>query len=219
MVHLTPELMLRAYAVGIFPMAASADSPVLYWFDPDMRGVLPLDGFHLPRRLRRSVRQGRFEVRIDSAFPEVVAACAAATSDRPKTWINAAIRDVYRDLCTMGYAHSVECWDENGLAGGLYGVALAGAFFGESMFSRRRDASKIALVHLVARLRKGGFKLLDTQFVTEHLHQFGAIELPRSQYRARLADALTVPAVFDCGCQTEIVAEFLNGIDRAPRGD
>ena len=213
MVHLTPELMLRAYAVGIFPMAASAESPVLYWFDPDMRGILPFDSFHLPRRLRRTVRQKRFEVRINSAFEEVVNACAAATSDRPKTWINAAIRDVYRDLCAMGYAHSVECWDEEGLAGGLYGVALAGAFFGESMFSRRRDASKVALVHLVARLRKGGFRLLDTQFVTEHLNQFGAIEIPRSEYRARLAEALTVPAVFACGCQEELTAELLSQLE------
>jgi leucyl/phenylalanyl-tRNA--protein transferase len=193
MVDLTPQLLLQAYAEGLFPMAESAESDELYWFDPDRRGILPLDGFHVPRRLRRTLRQGIFEVRTDSAFDRVISACATV---RPNTWINQDIVRSYCDLHTYGYAHSVEAWLGHRLVGGLYGVALGGAFFGESMFSRVTDASKVALVHLVARLVRAGFTLLDTQFVTEHLSQFGAVEIPRAEYRKRLTAALAVVADF-----------------------
>ncbi len=194
MVDLTPQLLLQAYAEGLFPMAESAASDELYWFDPDRRGILPLDGFHVPRRLRRTLRQGVFEVRTNSAFDRVIAACATV---RPSTWINGDIVRSYCDLHKYGYAHSVEAWLGNRLVGGLYGVALGGAFFGESMFSRVTDASKVALVHLVARLISAGFTLLDTQFVTEHLTQFGAIEIPRTEYRKRLTAALAINADFN----------------------
>ncbi len=190
MTQLTPELLLNAYAVGIFPMAEARDDPELYWIDPERRGILPLDGFHVPRSLRRTIRRARFEIRVDSAFREVVAGCAAAAPDRPESWINDEIQAVYGALFDGGHAHSVECWQDGRLAGGLYGVAIGGAFFGESMFSRVEDASKVALVHLVARLRVGGFRLLDTQFVTAHLARFGAIEIPRDDYRRRLRAAL-----------------------------
>ena len=193
MFGLTPRVLLNAYAHGLFPMAESAEAADLYWFDPEWRGILPLDGFHVPRRLRRTVRQGGFEVRVDSAFRAVMEACAGA---RPETWINREIVDVYCRLHFSGHAHSVECWRGRELAGGLYGVSLGGAFFGESMFSREPDASKVALVHLVARLRRGSFALLDTQFVTEHLSQFGAVEIPRDGYRDLLAAAITLPADF-----------------------
>lgn len=194
--EVTPELVLRAYRAGLFPMAERRDGDRLYWLDPELRGILPLDRFHLPRRLARTVLAGVFEVRCDSAFAEVIRGCAAPAPDRPETWINAEIERLFNGLHAMGYAHSVECWHEGRLVGGLYGVALGGAFFGESMFSARRDASKVALVHLVARLRLGGFRLLDTQFVTEHLARFGAIEIPRSEYRRLLAAALATPAHF-----------------------
>lgn len=194
--EITPELVLRAYRAGLFPMAERRDGDRLYWLDPELRGILPLDRFHLPRRLARTVLGGLFEVRCDSAFPEVIKGCAAPAPDRPETWINAEIERLFNALHGMGYAHSVECWHEGRLVGGLYGVALGGAFFGESMFSVVRDASKVALVHLVARLRLGGFRLLDTQFVTDHLARFGAIEIPRSEYRRLLAAALAAPAHF-----------------------
>ena len=189
---LTPELLLRTYAVGIFPMAEGADDPSVFWLDPDMRGVLPLDRFHVSRRLQRTVARAPFDVRLDSAFDEVVAACAEPVRNRPTTWINDEIATLYSGLAQMGHAHSVECWKDGHLVGGLYGVTLGGAFFGESMFSRSPDASKVALCHLVARLRRAGFTLLDTQFVTEHLAQFGALEIPREKYRERLAAALKI---------------------------
>lgn len=196
MVQLTPELLLNAYAVGIFPMAEGRDDPELYWIDPERRGVLPLDRFHVPRSLRRTLRRAPFEIRIDSAFREVVACCAEPTASRPDSWINDEIRLVYGALFDAGHAHSVETWRDGRLVGGLYGVAIGGAFFGESMFSRVEDASKIALVHLVARLRAGGFRLLDTQFVTAHLARFGAIEIAREEYRKRLRSALRIAARF-----------------------
>ena len=196
MVELTPELLLRAYAIGIFPMAESQDATELFWIDPDRRGVLPLESFHLPRRLRRTIRSDLFEVRCDGEFEAVIRGCAEPAPDRPKTWINEKIVELYTDLYRNGYAHSVETRHNGQLVGGLYGVALGGAFFGESMFSRVTDASKIALAHLVARLRLGGFCLLDTQFVTTHLEQFGAIEIPRELYRRQLAEAIAAPAYF-----------------------
>lgn len=194
--EITPELVLRAYRAGLFPMAERRDGDRLYWLDPELRGILPLDRFHLPRRLARTVLGGVFEVRCDTAFAEVIKGCAAPVPDRPETWINLEIERLFNALHGMGYAHSVECWHEGRLVGGLYGVALGGAFFGESMFSVVRDASKVALVHLVARLRLGGFRLLDTQFVTDHLARFGAIEIPRGEYRRLLAAALAAPAHF-----------------------
>lgn len=201
--RLTPELLLRTYAAGIFPMAENADDPTVFWVDPEMRGILPLDRFHVPRRLQRTLRHRPYEVRVDRAFDDVVAACAETRPDRPTTWINAEIRNLYNGLAAIGHAHSVECWKDGVLAGGLYGVNLGGAFFGESMFSRARDASKVALCHLVARLRRGGFRLLDTQFVTEHLAQFGAIEIPRDAYRKKLEAALAVDCSFYLGSLDE----------------
>ncbi|HWI29314.1 MAG TPA: leucyl/phenylalanyl-tRNA--protein transferase [Stellaceae bacterium] len=199
MIALTPELLLRAYAAGIFPMAEDAEDRDVFWVDPEQRGVLPLDNFHLPRRLRRIIRHQLFEVRCDSAFREVVRGCAEPRPERPKTWINDEIVRLYSELFELGFAHSVECWHGGALVGGLYGVALGGAFFGESMFSRVSEASKVALVELVARLRKGGFRLLDTQFVTAHLERFGAIEIPRRQYHRELAAALEREAYFPAG--------------------
>jgi leucyl/phenylalanyl-tRNA--protein transferase len=187
---ITPEIMLRAYAAGIFPMAESADDPGLFWVEPELRGIIPLDGFHLSTRLARTVRSDRFEIRVDTAFDAVIAACAEAKPDRAETWINPRIREIFGALFTLGHVHTVECWREGRLVGGLYGLSLGGAFFGESMFHRETDASKVALVHLVARLRQGGYRLLDTQFQTGHLAQFGTIEIPRDGYRRLLDDAL-----------------------------
>ncbi|CAM5767345.1 leucyl/phenylalanyl-tRNA--protein transferase [Bosea minatitlanensis] len=187
---ITPEIMLRAYAAGIFPMAETADDPGLFWVEPEWRGIIPLDGFHLSARLARTLRSDRFEVRVDSDFAAVIAACAEQRPDRPETWINGRIRAIFGELFTLGYAHTVECWRDGRLVGGLYGLSLGAAFFGESMFHRETDASKVALVHLVARLRHGGYRLLDTQFQTGHLAQFGTIEIPRDAYRLRLEDAL-----------------------------
>lgn len=193
---LSPDLLLAAYQAGVFPMAD--DHGEVGWYAPEERGVLPLDAVHVPKSLRRVVRQGRFEVRTDTAFAEVVAACAASVPDRPETWISAEIARAYTALHALGFAHSVECWQDAGdgpaLVGGLYGVALGGAFFGESMFHRATDASKVALVHLVERLRAGGFVLLDTQMTTPHLERFGVVEIPRAEYERRLAEALRVPA-------------------------
>jgi len=188
--------LLACYARGVFPMADARDDARVFLIDPQQRGVIPLAGFHVPRRLARTVRQERFEVRIDTAFAEVVARCAQATPGRVETWINQPIERLYNRLFELGHAHSVECWREGMLAGGLYGVALNGAFFGESMFSRETDASKVALIHLVARLTAGGFVLLDTQFLTEHLAQFGAQEIPRREYHRRLARAMKVRGEF-----------------------
>lgn len=194
--RVTPDILLRAYAIGLFPMAEARDDDELFWVDPDHRGVLPLDRFHLSRRLHRTVRSDRFEVRCDSAFTEVVRACAAPSPERPDSWINEQIVSLYSDVHAMGFAHSVEAWQEGKLVGGLYGVSLGGAFFGESMFSRTRDASKVALVHLAARLRLGGYVLLDTQFLTDHLTQFGTEEIPRNAYQEQLADAIPRQGVF-----------------------
>lgn len=196
MSQLTAEILLRAYAAGIFPMAETSDDPTLYWVDPDMRGILPLDSFHLPKKLRRIIRRGDFRVTSDQAFEDVIRLCAEPTEDRPDTWINEEIVRLYSDLFAINCAHSVECWDGTELVGGLYGVSLGSAFFGESMFSRRTDASKVALAHLVARLRAGGYSLLDTQFVTSHLARFGVIEIPRRNYLKMLGNAMERRASF-----------------------
>lgn len=193
-VEITPELMLRAYRHGLFPMAETRHGDRLYWLDPERRGVLPLDRFHLPRRLSRTALANVFEVSADRDFAAALAGCAAAAPGREDTWINPQIERLFRELHRLGHAHSVECRRDGRLVGGLYGVVLGGAFFGESMFSTARDASKVALVHLVARLRLGGFRLLDTQFATSHLAQFGTEEIPREDYKAQLAAAVEAPA-------------------------
>ena len=195
-VEITPELLVRAYRAGFFPMAEARDADRLYWLDPEQRGVLPLDGFHLPRRLLRTVESGAFTVTADHDFAGVIAGCAEPAPGREDTWINPEIERLFVELHRRGQAHSVESWQQGELVGGLYGVALGGAFFGESMFSRATDASKVALVHLVARLRLGGFTLLDTQFVTSHLTRFGAFEVSRDRYKQLLAAALEAPARF-----------------------
>jgi leucyl/phenylalanyl-tRNA--protein transferase len=194
--EITPEVLLRAYACGIFPMAESADDPSLFWVEPEMRGVIPLDAFRIASRLARTVRTDAFTVTVNRAFKAVIAGCAAPQAGRNDTWINKRIRDLYIALHGLGHAHSVEVWNGDELVGGLYGVHLGRAFFGESMFHRARDASKVALVHLVARLIVGGFELLDTQYVTEHLRSFGAVEVPRRRYTALLDKALKGEADF-----------------------
>ena len=194
LVEITPDLMLRAYRHGLFPMAETRRGDRLYWLDPERRGVLPLERFHLPRRLLRTILSGEFEVTADRDFAATIAGCAESAPGREDTWINPQIEALFVELHRMGVAHSVECRRDGRLVGGLYGVALGGAFFGESMFSIVRDASKVALVHLVARLRVSGFRLLDTQFVTAHLAQFGAVEIPRDEYKIRLAAGLAAPA-------------------------
>ena len=193
-IEVTPELMLRAYRVGLFPMAETRRGQRLYWLDPEQRGILPLDTFHMPRRLMRTVLSGAYEVTANAAFGAVIAGCAASAPGREDTWINTDIERLFQELHRQGHAHSVECWREGVLVGGLYGVSLGGVFFGESMFSKARDASKVALVHLVARMRLGGYVLLDTQFVTSHLAQFGAVEVPRDTYKAMLASAVQANA-------------------------
>jgi leucyl/phenylalanyl-tRNA--protein transferase len=190
----SPELMLRAYRAGLFPMAETRRGERLYWLDPEQRGVLPFETFHVPRRLLRTTRSNLFEVTADTDFRGVIAGCAASAPGREDTWINADIERLFVQLHAMGHAHSVECRQHGALVGGLYGVALGGVFFGESMFSLARDASKVALVHLVARLRLGGFTLLDTQFVTSHLAQFGAVEIPRAEYKVLLSKAVMARA-------------------------
>ncbi|MBB4574292.1 leucyl/phenylalanyl-tRNA--protein transferase [Rhizobium lentis] len=190
---ITPDILLRAYSIGLFPMAESADDPEIFWVEPELRGVLPLDRFHVSKSLAKKVRRHPFEIRIDHAFEQVIAACAEETSGRPSTWINQTIRSLYSTLFDMGHAHTVEAWHGDELVGGLYGVSLGSAFFGESMFSRRTDSSKICLVHLVDRLRERGFTLLDTQFTTEHLKKFGAIDVPKADYAALLAAAMESP--------------------------
>ncbi|MFT8587989.1 leucyl/phenylalanyl-tRNA--protein transferase [Acetobacter orientalis] len=187
---LTPELMLGAYAVGLFPMAANAEDTELQWYDPDPRGVIPLEGFHLPRRLQRTVLSDKFSVTVNQDFAGVMQGCATPAPGREETWINQEIFTLFCALHKMGYAHSVECRLNGELVGGLYGVALGGAFFGESMFSRVTDASKVALVHLVARLRLCGFSVLDTQFGTDHLARFGGVEIPAQDYKATLERAV-----------------------------
>lgn len=209
MTELTPELLLHAYASGVFPMAESRDDEQLFWVDPDERGIIPLDGLHVSKSLRKTIRKRVFEIRCDTAFAEVIQGCAAYAEDREDTWINSEIMRLYFGLYEMGFAHSVECWQQEKLVGGLYGVSLGGVFFGESMFSRERDASKVALVHLVARLKFSGFSLLDTQFVTEHLKSLGAIEIPRADYRTRLSDALNRPSQFYSGVEKAELADVL----------
>jgi leucyl/phenylalanyl-tRNA--protein transferase len=194
--RLTPDILLRAYAQGLFPMAERRGDPMLYWVSPDKRGILPLDAFHVPQRLARTVRARRFTVTADHAFADVMRACAAPAPGREESWINDEILRLYTALHAGGHAHSIECWQGDMLVGGLYGVRLGGAFFGESMFSRARDASKVALVHLVDTLKRGGFVLLDTQFITAHLTQFGAVEIPRAQYLALLNQALSREAIW-----------------------
>lgn len=191
--------LLACYQRGVFPMADARDDPNLFLVDPDMRGILPLDAFHIPRRLKRTIIREPYRVTADTAFTRVMEYCAEETSGRESTWINSAILNLYSALHREGHAHSVECWDGDQLVGGLYGVALGGAFFGESMFSRATDASKIALVHLAARLIEGGFTLLDAQFHNPHLEQFGLIEITRAQFKERLRKALTVEANFYSG--------------------
>jgi leucyl/phenylalanyl-tRNA---protein transferase len=196
MTPLSPDLLLKAYAIGVFPMAEGrADSRIVF-VDPDRRGVLPFERFHVPRSLRKTIRRKVFEIRCDTAFADVLDGCAASTDKRRDTWINPEIERLYNQLYRLGFAHSVETWREGKLVGGLYGVALGAAFFGESMFSRETDASKVALVALVERLQRGGFTLLDTQFLTEHLSRFGAVEIPREDYRRQLEDAIVRDAAF-----------------------
>lgn len=196
MLEITPELLLQAYRIGVFPMGERRDDPKLYWLDPRVRAVLPLDGFHLPKRLARTVRQGVFEVSADTAFGEVMRACAEPRPGHPESWINEPILALYGTLFARGHAHSIECRRDGKLVGGLYGVSVGAAFFGESMFSRERDASKVALVHLVARLINGGFELLDCQFMTDHLRSFGATEVLREEFRIKLAQAVDEDAYF-----------------------
>lgn len=195
---LTPELLLRAYAAGLFPMAERREDEALFWVDPEERGVIPLGSFHVPKRLARTVKSDRYKVTINTAFAETIRACAARAKGREQSWINEEIVALYTALHERGHAHSVECRRDGKLVGGLYGVNLGGAFFGESMFSRERDASKVALVHLVARLIRGGFTLLDTQFLTGHLAQFGAVAIPRDEYLTRLNAAIARRAEFYC---------------------
>jgi leucyl/phenylalanyl-tRNA---protein transferase len=197
MIEITPQVLLKAYSCGIFPMAESADDPALYWIEPQHRGVLPLDKAHFSKRLLRTVRTTPLVVRIDTDYDGIIDGCSAPRPGRTSTWINKRIRNLYRELFERGACHTVEVWNGDALAGGLYGVALKGAFFGESMFSVERDASKIALVHLVARLKIGGFQLLDTQFTTQHLRQFGTVELEREVFQAELDKALSVEGRFD----------------------
>lgn len=204
-VQVTADLILRAYRLGLFPMAETREGDRLYWLDPEQRGILPLDRFHLPRRLLRTILSDRYEVSANENFAAVIAACADPAPGRMDTWINPTIERLFTELHESGHAHSVEVWQDDTLVGGLYGVALGGAFFGESMFSRARDASKVALAHLVARLRLGGFSLLDTQFVTSHLSQFGATEVPRAAYKALLEKAVAVDAVFPVEVDTDLL--------------
>ena len=192
---LTPESLLRAYAIGIFPMAEDRESDEIFWVDPRRRGILPLDGFHISRSLARRIRKAPYAIRLDTDFAGVVAGCAG----RPETWINDTIARLYGDLHAMGFAHSLEVWEGEELVGGVYGVTLGAAFFGESMFSRRTDASKIALAYLVDHLRRMGYRLFDTQFVTPHLTRLGAQEISRAQYRRMLSDALARSADFSPG--------------------
>jgi leucyl/phenylalanyl-tRNA--protein transferase len=196
LIDITPEVLLKAYSCGIFPMAESADDPALYWIEPERRGIIPLDRFHVADRLARTVRSDRFTVRVDCDFDAVIAGCAEPAPGRTRTWINSRIRNLYRRLYDRGDCHTVEVYENDRLVGGLYGVSLGRAFFGESMFHTERDASKVALVHLVARLKAGNYRLLDTQFVTAHLKTFGAIEVPRPAYHKLLDAALVGEADF-----------------------
>ncbi|MFC3050939.1 leucyl/phenylalanyl-tRNA--protein transferase [Kordiimonas pumila] len=192
---ITPDLLLQAYASGVFPMSEGREDDELFWVDPEERGILPLTSFHIPKSLAKVIRQERYSITANTCFKTVVQSCAKPTRGRETTWISERIEALYSELHRRGYAHSIECWEAGNLVGGLYGVSLAGAFFGESMFSTATNASKVSLVYLVARLIRGGYKLLDTQFITDHLKQFGALEISRTEYRKRLHEALTVENV------------------------
>ncbi len=215
--EITPEVLLKAYACGIFPMAEAADDPALYWIEPERRGILPLDRLHVPTRLGRTIRQAVFEVRVDNDFDAVIRGCGAARPGRQTTWINEKIQVLCRSLFAMGYCHTVETWREGQLVGGLYGVSLGGVFFGESMFSTERDASKVALTYLAARLIHGGYRLLDCQFVTEHLRQFGTIEINRAEFHVLLENALEATADFQRLPRDTGGAEILATIAAAQR--
>ncbi len=193
---ITAELLLQTYCCGAFPMAESKDDPQLFWLQPEMRGVLPLDQFHFSKSLKKQIRQGRYKATYDTCFSRIMEECAAYAANRESTWINQTILDLYQQLHEMGHAHSVEIWMDGALAGGLYGVHIGGAFFGESMFHRKTNASKIALAHLVASLVKSNFKLLDTQFINDHLTQFGIVEIPRNEYMLMLNDAIQLKRPF-----------------------
>lgn len=203
-IEVTADILLRAYACGIFPMAESSTDESMFWVEPDMRGIIPLENFHIPRSLKKTLRKTSFTISIDTDFKAVITECAKETTTRDNTWINDQIKELYCELHELNHAHSFEVWDNDQLVGGLYGVRLGRAFFGESMFSRKTDASKIALVHLVYQMKKQGFILLDTQFTTEHLEKFGAIEIPKHEYQLLLEDALTSDeAFFDCSLNQE----------------
>ena len=220
-IEITPQVLLKAYACGIFPMAESADDPALYWIEPQHRGVLPLDGVHVPRRLAKTIRAGVYEVRINSDFDAVIEGCAASRPGRRSTWINGCIRNLYGTLFREGHCHTVETWANGRMVGGLYGVALGSAFFGESMFSVERDASKVALVYLAARLIRGRFTLLDTQFVTEHLRQFGTVELDKTAFHAELERAVTRKANFHAlpvDTPPDAIVEIVRAACKAPAG-
>ncbi len=212
---LTPSQLLRAYALGVFPMARHRDDPRLHWIDPAERGILPFENFHIPHSLKKTIRRGQLTVTCDTAFQEIIEGCAAPASDRPETWINTEIVHLFVELHRLGLAHSVETWKDGELIGGLYGLSLGGAFFGESMFSRAPDASKVALVHLVARMMIGGYSLLDTQFVTRHLSRFGAVEVPRWKYLRLLSDALQRRATFHAA----LTQDPLEVIATLPKGE
>ena len=197
MTTITPKILLQAYTIGIFPMAEAAEDNALYWVEPDERGIIPLRGLRISQSLRKQVRKQSFEIRIDSAFSEVIEACAAKTKNRKSTWINGRICKLYTQLHKMGHCHSVECWQDGKLVGGLYGVRIGAAFFGESMFSRVTNASKVALVHLVARLNAGGFQLLDAQFMNPHLKTLGAIVMSKADYKELLPTAIAASADFN----------------------
>ena len=196
MYALSPETLIKAYALGVFPMAENQDDERVFFVDPEKRGILPLDHIHLPRSLKKRVRQKPYKITVNQCFDQVIDGCREITPVRTESWINPQIRQLYCALHRLGFAHSIEAWEGKNLVGGLYGVALAGAFFGESMFSRATDASKIALVHLMARLKAGGFVLLDTQFSNPHLEQFGIVEIPRQEFKTRLGEALATDALF-----------------------
>ncbi|MBH68525.1 MAG: leucyl/phenylalanyl-tRNA--protein transferase [Rhodospirillaceae bacterium] len=209
-IKITPELLLKAYRFGVFPMAESKDDKRIMFIDPDHRGIIPLDAFHIPRKLKKLVKKRFFEVTYNQAFHSILAGCAEINKKRKNTWINLEIMELYQRLFDQGKCHSVEVWLKNELAGGLYGVALGGAFFGESMYSIYPNASKVGLVHLIAALRKGGFSLLDSQFITEHLSQFGAIEITRDEYHEALSKALQQTGIFPpVGNSPDLVHEFL----------
>ncbi|MBO6919435.1 MAG: leucyl/phenylalanyl-tRNA--protein transferase [Rhizobiaceae bacterium] len=192
---LTPQILLKAYSCGLFPMSESADDPELFWVDPEVRGIIPLDQFHTPRSLKKVINRGVFDIRVNTAFGQVMRECAKATDDRPSTWINDTILKLYEELHETGHAHSVEAWQDGKLVGGLYGVSLGSAFFGESMFSRATDASKVCLAFLVKHMIKKSFTLLDTQFTTDHLMRFGAIDIPRDEYAIHLSKAMEVMSI------------------------